>query len=121
MSRNNWPDQKAYATTNENEYLGEATEAYFGTNDLYRYVISELRRHDRGRSIRSRSLGGRTSRGQETGRESSAERTATSGMIKKSNRLPFSDFFPIFSDFFLDSNTCRRDDHRHYVLAMNGW
>lgn len=46
MSRNNWPDQKAYATTNENEYLGEATEAYFGTNDLYRYVISELRRHD---------------------------------------------------------------------------
>ena len=28
------------------EYFAEASEAYFGTNDFYPYVRSELRRHD---------------------------------------------------------------------------
>jgi hypothetical protein len=28
------------------EYFAEATEAFFGTNDFYPFVHSELRRHD---------------------------------------------------------------------------
>ncbi len=44
--RINGKDDKAYATTNPMEYFAEATEAYFGTNDFYPYVRSELRRHD---------------------------------------------------------------------------
>jgi hypothetical protein len=39
-------EEKAYATTNPMEYFAEATEAFFGTNDFYPFVRSELRRHD---------------------------------------------------------------------------
>ena len=39
-------EEKAYATTNPQEYFAEATEAFFGTNDFYPFVRSELRRHD---------------------------------------------------------------------------
>jgi hypothetical protein len=39
-------EEKAYATTNAKEYFAEATEAFFGTNDFYPFVRSELRRHD---------------------------------------------------------------------------
>ncbi|MEM7385487.1 MAG: hypothetical protein AAF514_11130 [Verrucomicrobiota bacterium] len=35
-----------YALTNHKEYFAEATEAYFGTNDFYPYVRSELKAHD---------------------------------------------------------------------------
>jgi hypothetical protein len=35
-----------YATTNSMEYFAEATEAYFGTNDFYPFVKSELQQHD---------------------------------------------------------------------------
>lgn len=38
--------EKHYATTNPMEYFAEATEAYFGTNDFYPYVKSELKEHD---------------------------------------------------------------------------
>lgn len=44
--RINGRDDRAYATTNPMEYFAEATEAYFGTNDFYPYVRSELKRHD---------------------------------------------------------------------------
>lgn len=44
--RINGRDDKAYALTNSMEYFAEATEAYFGTNDFYPYVRSELERHD---------------------------------------------------------------------------
>ncbi len=37
---------KAYATTNQMEYFAEASEAFFGTNDFYPYVRSELKEHD---------------------------------------------------------------------------
>ncbi|MCA8974314.1 MAG: hypothetical protein KDC98_06305 [Planctomycetes bacterium] len=39
-------EEKHYALTNEQEYFAEATEAYFGTNDFYPFVRSELRRYD---------------------------------------------------------------------------
>jgi len=39
-------EEKAYATTSPQEYFAEATEAFFGTNDFYPFVRSELRRHD---------------------------------------------------------------------------
>jgi hypothetical protein len=39
-------DQDAYAGTNAKEYFAEATEAFFGTNDFYPFVRSELQRHD---------------------------------------------------------------------------
>ena len=39
-------EEKAYAATNPREYFAEATEAFFGTNDFYPFVRSELRRHD---------------------------------------------------------------------------
>ena len=39
-------EEKAYALNNPQEYFAEATEAFFGTNDFYPYVRSELRRHD---------------------------------------------------------------------------
>ena len=42
----NGRDQKAYAANNPMEYFAEATEAFFGTNDFYPFVRSELRRHD---------------------------------------------------------------------------
>jgi hypothetical protein len=38
---------QAYAATNPMEYFAEATEAYFGTNDMYPFVRAELARHDR--------------------------------------------------------------------------
>jgi len=38
--------ERHYALTNPQEYFAEATEAYFGTNDFYPYVRSELREHD---------------------------------------------------------------------------
>lgn len=37
---------KHYAATNPMEYFAEATEAYFGTNDFYPFVRSELAIHD---------------------------------------------------------------------------
>jgi hypothetical protein len=39
-------EQRAYAASNEKEYFAELSEAYFGTNDFYPFVRSELRRHD---------------------------------------------------------------------------
>jgi hypothetical protein len=44
--RINGRDDRAYALTNPPEYFAESCEAYFGTNDFYPYVRSELRRHD---------------------------------------------------------------------------
>jgi hypothetical protein len=44
--RINGRDDHAYAATNPMEYFAEASEAFFGTNDFYPYVRSELRRHD---------------------------------------------------------------------------
>lgn len=38
--------ERHYAATNPMEYFAEATEAYFGTNDFYPYVKSELKEHD---------------------------------------------------------------------------
>lgn len=35
-----------YATTNQQEFFAEATEAYFGTNDFYPFVRAELQTHD---------------------------------------------------------------------------
>jgi hypothetical protein len=31
---------------NNEEYFAEATEAYFGTNDLYPFTRAELKQHD---------------------------------------------------------------------------
>jgi len=44
--RINGKDDEAYAATNPMEYFAESSEAFFGTNDFYPYVSSELRRHD---------------------------------------------------------------------------
>ncbi len=44
--RINGRDDKAYAATNPMEYFAEATEAFFGTNDFYPFVRSELKKHD---------------------------------------------------------------------------
>lgn len=38
--------QKHYALNNPMEYFAEASEAYFGTNDFYPFVKSELKQHD---------------------------------------------------------------------------
>jgi hypothetical protein len=38
--------RKAYATTNEDEYFAEITEAYFGKNDFFPYTRSDLESHD---------------------------------------------------------------------------
>ncbi|MEM0896507.1 MAG: metallopeptidase [Verrucomicrobiota bacterium] len=35
-----------YALSNQMEYFAEGTEAYFGANDFYPYVRSELKEHD---------------------------------------------------------------------------
>ena len=35
-----------YALTNDTEYFAETTEAYFGTNDFYPFVLSELEQVD---------------------------------------------------------------------------
>lgn len=37
---------KSYATTNEFEYFAELSEAYFGKNDFFPFVRSELQKHD---------------------------------------------------------------------------
>jgi len=37
---------RAYAMNNEKEYFAETTEAFFGTNDMYPFVRSELKAHD---------------------------------------------------------------------------
>jgi hypothetical protein len=44
--RINGRDDRAYAARDPMEYFAEASEAFFGTNDFYPYVRSELRRHD---------------------------------------------------------------------------
>lgn len=38
--------QRAYALNNDQEYFAECSEAYFGTNDFYPFVKSELKHHD---------------------------------------------------------------------------
>jgi hypothetical protein len=38
--------QRAYALTNSKEYFAELSEAYFGRNDFYPFVRSELKKHD---------------------------------------------------------------------------
>lgn len=38
--------QKAYATTNVQEYFAELSESYFGKNDFYPFTREELARHD---------------------------------------------------------------------------
>jgi hypothetical protein len=38
--------QRAYALTNSKEYFAELSEAYFGRNDFYPFVRSELKSHD---------------------------------------------------------------------------
>jgi hypothetical protein len=38
--------QKHYALTNPMEYFAEQSEAFFGTNDFYPFVRSELQQHD---------------------------------------------------------------------------
>lgn len=37
---------KHYALSNQMEYFAELSEAYFGTNDFYPFVRSELKQHD---------------------------------------------------------------------------
>ena len=38
--------QRAYALTNAKEYFAELSEAYFGKNDFYPFVRSELEQYD---------------------------------------------------------------------------
>ena len=47
VPRINGKTQRAYAATNPMEYFAEATEAFFGANDFYPFVRSELKQHDR--------------------------------------------------------------------------
>jgi hypothetical protein len=44
--RINGKNDRAYALTDPMEYFAESNEAFFGTNDFYPYVRSELQRHD---------------------------------------------------------------------------
>jgi len=46
VKRNNGKTERAYALTNDQEYFAEATEAFFGTNDFYPFIRSELKEHD---------------------------------------------------------------------------
>ncbi len=46
VQRLNGKVEKAYAASNPMEYFAESTEAFFGTNDFYPYVRSELREYD---------------------------------------------------------------------------
>lgn len=39
-------ERRHYALTNHKEYFAENTEAFFGTNDFYPFVRSELEQHD---------------------------------------------------------------------------
>jgi hypothetical protein len=38
--------KRAYAATDEKEYFAEASEAFFGRNDFYPYVRTDLEKHD---------------------------------------------------------------------------
>ncbi|WDE97345.1 hypothetical protein PQO03_05190 [Lentisphaera profundi] len=38
--------KRAYAMNNEKEYFAELTEAYFGKNDFFPFIKSELKKHD---------------------------------------------------------------------------
>lgn len=38
--------RRAYALNNDQEYFAECTEAFFGTNDFFPFVRSELKQHD---------------------------------------------------------------------------
>jgi len=38
--------RRAYALNNDQEYFAESSEAFFGTNDFYPFVKSELKQHD---------------------------------------------------------------------------
>ncbi|MBN1512732.1 MAG: hypothetical protein JXB13_12020 [Phycisphaerae bacterium] len=38
--------RRAYALNNDQEYFAECSEAFFGTNDFYPFVRSELKHHD---------------------------------------------------------------------------
>lgn len=51
-------EHRAYALTNPMEFFAEASEAYFGTNDFFPFVRSELRRHDPDAFDRLKSLWG---------------------------------------------------------------
>ena len=42
----NGEKRRAYALNNDQEYFAETAEAYFGTNDFYPFVRSELKEHD---------------------------------------------------------------------------
>jgi 3-keto-disaccharide hydrolase len=42
----NGREVRAYALTNHKEYFAEASEALFGTNDMYPFVRAELKTHD---------------------------------------------------------------------------
>ena len=42
----NGREKKAYALTNKKEYFSELTEAYFGKNDFFPFIISELKEYD---------------------------------------------------------------------------
>ena len=46
VSRINNRTETAYAKTNPMEYFAEQSEAFFGANDFFPYVRSELERHD---------------------------------------------------------------------------
>ena len=46
MDRVHGKKQKAYATTNPMEYFAESSEAFFGRNDFYPFVRSELEKYD---------------------------------------------------------------------------
>lgn len=46
VTRYRGEEEKSYAATNPMEYFAEATEAYFGTNDMFPFVRIELKRHD---------------------------------------------------------------------------
>ncbi|MHC4675930.1 MAG: anthrax toxin lethal factor-related metalloendopeptidase [Planctomycetota bacterium] len=42
----NGRSRRSYALNNDQEYFAESTEAFFGTNDFYPFVRSELQHHD---------------------------------------------------------------------------
>ena len=42
----NGQSRRSYALNNDQEYFAESTEAFFGTNDFYPFVRSELQHHD---------------------------------------------------------------------------
>ena len=42
----NGRNERAYALNNDQEYFAESSEAFFGTNDFFPFVKSELQHHD---------------------------------------------------------------------------